>query len=164
MKKRVLPLLAGIWPFLLVCVFLYIRLVAPAADGPVSQVPVFTIFCILLLAPVLALVCLLWGLKAQTSDPALLAKWSLAVKLAHIPFYLLIFVLYMILPVIGVFLFVFDTMALIVSNGFGIAAVLRARKENRISTGWAIALGIAHCIFVADVISAFLLWRKLKKA
>ena len=164
MKKRVLPLLAGIWPYLLVCVFLYIRLVRPSADGPISLVPVFTIFCILLLAPVLALVCLLWGLRARSSAPALLAKWSLAVKLAHIPFYLLIFVFYMILPVFGVFLFLFDTMAFIVSSGFGIAAVFRARKENRITTGWAIALGIAHCFFVTDVISAFLLWRKLKKA
>ena len=164
MKKRILPLLAGIWPYLLVCVFLYIRLVAPSADGPVSQVPVFMVFCILLLAPVLALVCLLWGLKARSSAPALLAKWSLAVKLAHIPFYLLIFFLFMILPVFGVFLFLFDTMALIVSSGFGIAAVLRARKENRISTGWAIALGIAHCFFVTDVIGAFLLQRKIKQA
>ena len=164
MKKRVLPLLAGIWPYLLVCVFLYIRLIAPTADGPVSPVPVFTIFCLLLLAPVLALVCLLWGLKARSSALALLAKWSLAVKLAHIPFYLLIFVLFMILPVFGVFFFVFDTMALIVSSGFGIAAVYRARKENRISTGWAIALGIAHCFFVADIISAFLLTRKIKQA
>ena len=164
MNKRVLPLLAGIWPYLLVCVFLYIRFIAPAADGPVSPVPVFTVFCILLLAPVLALVCLLWGLKAQASALALLAKWSLAVKLAHIPFYLLIFVLFMILPVFGVFFFVFDTMALIVSSGFGIAAVYRARKENCISTGWAIALGIAHCFFVIDVISAFLLRRNIKQA
>ena len=164
MKKRVLPLLAGIWPYLLVCVFLYIRLIAPAADGPVSPVPVFTIFCLLLLAPVLALVCLLWGLKARSSALALLAKWSLAVKLAHIPFYLLIFVLFMILPVFGVFFFVFDTMALIVSSGFGIAAVYRARKENCFSTGWAIALGIAHCFFVTDVISAFLLRRNIKQA
>ena len=163
MKKHVLPLLAGIWPYLLVCVFLYVGLVQPSADDPVSQIPVITMLCILLLAPVLALVCLLWGLKAQASAPALLAKWSLAVKAAHIPFYLLIFFLFMILPIFAAFLFVFDVMALTVSSGFGIAAVLRARKENRISTGWAIALGIAHCFFAADVISAFLLWHKLKR-
>ena len=164
MKKYILPITAAIWPYLLVCVFLYVRLVQPSADGPVSLVPVIIILCILLLAPVLALVCLLWGLKAQESAPALLAKWSLAVKVAHIPFYLLIFFLFMIVPIFAVFLLIFDGMALCVSSGFGIAAVLRARKENRISTGWAIALGIAHCFFVTDVIGAFLLQRKIKQA
>ena len=164
MKKYILPITAAIWPYLLVCVFLYVRLVQPSADGPVSLVPVIIILCILLLAPVLALVCLLWGLKAQASAPALLAKWSLAVKVAHIPFYLLIFFLFMIVPIFAVFLLIFDGMALCVSSGFGIAAVVRARKEDHISTGWAIALGIAHCIFVADVIGAFLLQRKIKQA
>ena len=134
-QKRILPITAAIWPYLLVCVFLYIRLVQPSADGPVSLGPVITILCILLLAPVLALVCLLWGLKAQSSAPALLAKWSLAVKLAHIPFYLLIFFLFTIVPIFAVFLLIFDGMALCTSSGFGIAAVLRARKENCISTG-----------------------------
>lgn len=162
MKKHILPLLAGIWPYLLVCVFLYIRLVHPSANGPVSPVPAITILCILILAPVLAMVCFLWGMKAPASTSALLAKWSLAVKLAHIPFYLLIFLLFLIVPIFAAFLFIFDAMALIVSSGFGIAAIFRARRENHISTGWAIALGIAHCFFVADVISAFLLRRKLR--
>ena len=162
MKKRILPLLAGIWPYLLVGVFLYIYLVRPSADGPVSQVPVFTAGCILLLAPIVSLVCLLWGMKAQVSSPALLANWCLAVKLAHIPFYLLIFFLFMFLPVFGVFLFVFDAMALIVSSGFGIAAILRSRREGLLTNGQTVLHSLAHCFFVTDVLSAFLLWRKLK--
>lgn len=163
MKKRILPLLAGIWPYLLVCVFLYIRLVYPSADGPVSPVPAITMLCILLLAPVLALVCLLWGMKAQGCPSALLAKWSLAVKLAHIPYYLLIFFLLMIVPIFAAFLFIFAAMALIVSGAFGIAAVIRARRDNLISTGCAIALGFAHCFFVTDIIATFLLWHRLKQ-
>lgn len=162
MKKYILPITAAFWPYLLVCVFLYVRLVQPSADGPVSQVPVIIILCILLLAPVLALVCLLWGLKTQASAPALLAKWSLAVKVAHIPFYLLIFFLFMIVPIFAVFLLIFDGMALCVSSSFGIAAVLRARKEGQAATGWAVLHILLHCCFVLDVISAFLIRKKLR--
>ena len=162
MEKRILPIWAALWPYLLVAVFLYIRLTPTESSEPVSLVPVICVGCILILAPILALTCLLWGMTSQIPSPAMLAKWCLAVKLAHIPFYLAVFLLFLVLPIFGTFFFVFDAMALIVSGGFGIAAILRARKEGLFTTGRAILHAIAHCFFMADVISAFLIWKRLR--
>ena len=164
MKKRILPILAGLWPYLLFAVFLYIKLTPTQPHEPVSQVPIICIFSILLLAPVLAMICLLWGMISHTLSPATLAKWGLAVKLAHIPFYVTVFCFFLFLPVFGTFFFVFDAMAMTVGSGFGIAAILRARKEGLLTTVRTIGHIIAHCFFIADVISAFLIWKRLRTA
>ena len=163
MKKRVLPVSAILVPYLMAASFLCLLRFTPELLLYVS--PLLVYFLILLLGPVLGFVYLLVGLKSTTLSPTLLAKWNLWVKLAHIPFYMGIFLLaFLVLPLLAPWFFFLDIAVLFLSSSLGIAAVLRARKENCISTGWAIALGIAHCFFVTDVISAFLLWRKLKQA
>ena len=164
MKKHILPILAGLWPYLLFAVFLYIRLAHTEPPAPVSLIPVICVGCILLFAPVLFLICLLWGVKAQTPSTALLAKWNLTVKLAHIPYYLAIFFLFLVLPVFAAFFFIFDVMALVAGNGFGIAAILRLRREEMLSARETVLHVISHCFFVSDVISAFLIYRKSKNS
>ena len=118
--------------------------------------------CVLYLSPALGIVTLVLGLIGPDHTAGELARQSLRIKLTHMLFYILLFLAFWVLPVAVALFFLFDAMALIVSSSFGIAAILRARKEGRLTTGRAIGHIIAHCFFVADVISAFLLWRKLK--
>ena len=160
MKKRILPILAGLWPYLTFGLYLL------ACYGASQDFDAATIvmLCILCLSPALGLVCLVLGLTIPGCSAEALTRQNLRIKLTHIPFYILIFLGFWVIPVALPVFFLFDAMALIVSSGFGIAAVFRARKEKCITTGYAIALGIAHCFFVTDVISAFLLTRKIKQA
>ena len=143
-------------------VFLFVNLSYTDSPGPVPLWPVLTPLFILVCGPLLGLICLLVGLKSGSLSPALLARWDLAVKLAHSPFYCVICFLFLVLPLFWSFLLVFDVMALCVSSGFGIAAALRARKEGQAATDWAVLHILLHCCFVLDVISAFLIRKKLR--
>ncbi len=163
MKKPILPILAGLWPYLLVGTFLYLIWFTPEALRDVS--PVLILFAVVLLGPVLGVVCLLVGLRSGAVSPAQLSGWSLAVKLAHIPFYVAVFLLtFLAVPLAAPFFLLLDIMTLCTSSGLGIAAILRARREGVVKTGWAITHCFAHCIFAADVISAFLVRKRLRIA
>jgi len=158
-KKRVLPILAALAPYLMVCVMLCVIRFTPERLQSVSPLHFFCL--ILLLGPILGFVCLVSGLRS--ASPALVAKWNLFVKLAHIPFYILIFLLTALaLPLFAPFFFLLDAAVLFLSSGFGIAAALRARNEGHIATGWAVLHILLHCFFVLDVISAFLIYKKLR--
>ena len=154
MKKPILPIACGLYPYLYIGLFLLVN----AQNFDVPSLPFPLLLGLVILGPVLGVAGIAAGLQ---TPPERSAVWGLAVKLIHIPFYLLVFFLFLILPLGAVFFFVFDAMTLISGCGFGIAAILRSRKEGRISTGWAVAQLLLHCCFVADIISAFLLRKKL---
>ena len=160
MKKRILPILTGLWPYLTFGIYL-LSAYGASQDFSIASI---VMLCVPCLSPALGIVCLVLGLTGPGCSAEALTRQNLRIKLTHMPFYILIFLAFLVSPIALPVFFLFDAMALIVSGGFGIAAVSRARKENHISTGWAIALGIAHCFFVADVIGAFLLTRKIKQA
>ena len=67
-----------------------------------------------------------------------------------------------VMPLFAPFFFFLDAAVLFLSSGFGIAAALRARKEGQAATGWAVLHILLHCCFVLDVISAFLIRKKLR--
>ena len=159
MKNRILPILGALWPYGIVGFWLLAN--SPAARF--LQDLFYPLVAFLLLAPVLSILGLIQGLREPTRSPVALAGRSLAVKLAHIPFYGLIFCLFLILPLGFAFFFIFDVLTMVVSGGFGLGAILRARREGLLTNGQTALHAIAHCFFVTDVISAFLLWRKLKK-
>ena len=161
-KKRVLPVFAGLLPYFQICIFLYLIWFTPEVFVSIS--PVLLYFCVILTGPICGLLFLVTGLRSADLTPGLLAKWGLAVKLAHIPFYVAVFLLVMLaVPLSAPLFFLLDVMTLCAGSGFGIAAILRARKEGLLSNGWTLIYIALHFFFVADVISAFLLWRKLKK-
>lgn len=160
MRNRVLPILGALWPYGIAGFWLLAN--SPAAQF--LQDLFYPMLAFLLLAPVLAICGLIQGLRDTEASPASLAGRSLAVKLAHIPFYGLVFFLFLILPLGFAFFFIFDVLTMVVSGGFGIAAIVRARRAGMLSNFQTALHLIAHCLFVADAISAFLLWRKLKKA
>ena len=161
MKKRILPVSAILAPYLMTGLCLCLIRFTPEV---LEVVPPLLIYCfLLLLGPVLGFVYLLMGVKSPSLTSMLLAKWNLWVKLVHIPFYVAIFlVATLALPLFAIGFFFLDAAVLILSSGFGIAAILRSRKEGHLTTGSAVLHTILHCIFVADVISAFLVYRKLK--
>ncbi|MBR7179064.1 MAG: hypothetical protein IKD27_06080 [Oscillospiraceae bacterium] len=169
MRKYILPFLAGVFPYLLVLVFLYLMWFTPEvvyAALNLNFTGPMLIFClILLLCPILGFVCLMTGLLSTDFSPSLLAKQNLAVKLAHIPFYVVLFLLvFLAVPLFAPVIFLLDLSVLLLGSSFGIAAIIRARLNGLISTGQAVLHIILHCIFVLDVISAVLLWRKLNAA
>ena len=167
MRKYILPFLAGVFPYLLVLVFLYLMWFSPEVVYTALNVasPSVTYYLILFLCPILGFVCLMTGLLSANLAPSLPAKWNLTVKLVHIPFYVVVFLLaFLAMPLFSRYFFQLNISLLFLSSSFGIAAIIRARLNGLISTGQAVLHIILHCIFVLDVISAVLLWRKLNAA
>ena len=70
MKKRVLPILAALAPYLMVCAFLCVIRFTPELLSLVS--PLLLYGLILSLGPALGVVCLVFGLRS--ASPALAAK------------------------------------------------------------------------------------------
>lgn len=155
MKTSALPVLCGAYPYCYAALFLALQFY----DFQTPGLPFPILLGILALGPVLGIVGAAAGWKAA---PEQAAAWGLRVKLAHIPFYVLVCFLTLFLPLGIVFFFIIDVLTLISGTGFGIAAILRARKEGRVTTGWAVLHILLHCCFILDVISAFLIRKKLR--
>ena len=66
-KKRVLPVLAGLWPYLMAGLFLYLMWFTPEVFASVS--PVLLFLFVVLLGPILGLVCLMAGLRSADLSP-----------------------------------------------------------------------------------------------
>ena len=101
-------------------------------------------------------------------------KLSLAcvlIKLLQIPAFVYIYLLglggMMVFLVGGfvaiVLLFIMDCIAVAQSGALMLACAVRAQKENRISKKEAIAYAICSFIFVVDVVSCIMLYRKIKE-
>ena len=84
------------------------------------------------------------------------------IKLVHIPFYVMTFLLGMLTiaaPVLIIGLFLLDGLLMLTSSSYGIDAALRAWREGELHPLAALLLIAGHCIFVVDVISSLiLLW------
>jgi len=105
-----------------------------------------------------------------------LAFYDMLIKLIHIPFYILIFVFGMVLvavmvvpvfvmltPFLILMLAIGDFFLMITSSMYGISAALRLGKAGEISKTASVVHFILHFFFVADVISAIVLYRTAKK-
>ena len=105
-----------------------------------------------------------------------LAFYDMLIKLIHIPFYILIFVIGMVLnavmvvpvfvmlaPFLILMLAIGDFFLMLTSSMYGISAALRLGKTGEISKTASVVCFILHFFFVADVISAILLYRSAKK-
>ena len=167
MKKYILPILLAVWPYLFFLFGLFI-------DSEASTEAFALIYCGATVLVYLANA--IFAFRSRDLQIRDLARWDLIIKLCHIPFYIFVMlvgcllalaivapaVLFMAVMVIPVLVFV-DVLLMLTSSCYGFSAIRRARAAGDLDTGCAIRHTIAHCIFVADVISAFLLWRKLKK-
>ena len=170
MKKYLAPLSLALCPY---C-FLLLALIP---DAWIENLPAAVFFGLLAIQLVIVVCNIRFVLKTAALTPAVLAKWGLLIKLAHLPYYLAVFALCLMLLIaiavpafmMAVLFFVpwaviTDVILMLTSSCYGFSAIRRAKSDGSLEPGAALRHTVAHCIFVADVISAFLLWRKLRKA
>lgn len=120
-----------------------------------STTPVYAAFPVVLVMNVLCAFFVSW-------DTEELALWNRRIKLWLIPVYLFVLVFAVGVPLAVLSLFAFDALLLLVSSGYGLRALVRAKKETQINNTVFWLLCLCHFCFVADVIAAFILKRKIK--
>lgn len=167
MKKHILPFLLAIWPYLF---FLF-----PLLPNPESTASAFALtYCALTALVYLANI--FFAVRSRALSIRELARWNLIIKICHIPFFILVMFLGMLLAlavvapavlmmavmVIPVLVLV-DALLMLTSSCYGFRALRMAKLEGIVDKKWAMKHTIFHCIFVADVISAFLVWRRLRR-
>lgn len=97
------------------------------------------------------------------------ARVNMAIKLIHIPAYLMIFVagLACMLTIFtmgfALILILLDIGTIVLSGIVGISAVGRSRFEHALSTGGLVVHGILQFVFCADVVSAVIVYYKAKR-
>ncbi len=164
--RKAPPIMLMVWPYLLIgMLYLFSLLSSDAASL------VFYTYCPLTVA-VYALN--IWN-ACTLRDERQLARWSMAVKLVHIPFYLLVFcigILFTSAMVVPALLFVSPFILLLLAAGswllltssaYSISAAVQAAARRRISKAGAIVCSVLHCFFVLDVVGAVLLFCRLQK-
>lgn len=119
-----------------------------------STTPVYAAFPVVLALNVLCAFFAPWNTEE-------LALWNLRIKFWLIPVYLFVVFFAIGVPLAVLFLFAFDALLLLVSSGYGLRALVRAKKETQISNTAFWLLFLCHFCFVADVIAAFILKRKI---
>lgn len=168
--KKILPSLLLIWPYLCLIPF-----GIGSADEDFCG-PVIGIYMVLTVAVyLLNIICACMDKGEETYRR--LAYWDMLTKLAHIPFYLAVFVLGVLLlltivvpamvfvtPLMVGMLVVIDLLLMITTSLYGINALLKGCRRGLISKTYTIVHIVLHCFFVTDVISAVMIYFKLRKA
>lgn len=164
--KKIWAILLILWPYLLLPFMLAMHILS---DGE-SQTPELLIYCCC--TPVVYIVNIICACK--TANAKSLSFWNMLMKLLHIPAYVMIFLIGVMLTgqllvglPFGLFfvpvLVVIDVLLLCTTSSYGICALVRAKKEGRISGSFLVVNIILHLIFVWDVVSAILVFCKLRK-
>ena len=160
-KPKIFPVLLAVWPYTL--------FLGKWIQG--TAVEVYLLATVLVVAANLAHVVYL----KRKGDSHELAFWCRALKLAHIPYFLLLgLTLFALLFIIIVPTFVFlvpilagillsISYALLVTSAYGLAAIHQERRRNILSKLYTVGITVLHLIFVADVIGACLIYGKLKQ-
>lgn len=168
-KKRFFPITLALWPYLYVGLSLtfssYEKLGGMILYGGM----------LLTLAVYIANIIYACAWKGEESYYHL-AFWNMLIKLIHIPFYIGVFllgVLFLLVivvpiftflsPVLIFFLFLVDVFLMITSSMYGVNALIRAGKKQIVSKQYAVINIILQFFFVADVISAIVLYLKVRK-
>ena len=164
--KKFFPIMLIVFPYLLISPILIsifehlnsIQLLSSNADRIISRLFPWSILVYLLF-----LVCyLLYAVFSKASAKSL-AFWNMVVKLCHIPFYIFIFIFGIGVMIAIPMLWLIDVILMVTSSAFGISALVHAKREGRVTTAFTLINLVCHFLFVADVISAILVYRKLRK-
>lgn len=97
-------------------------------------------------------------------------RLNMIIKLAHILAYILIFLIGLMCMItiftygITIILVILDFLTILLSGIIGVAGVIRSVKERKLELSKAIIHGVLQFIYCADVISAIILYSKIKKA
>lgn len=158
-----------IWPYLFA---LYVIL----PDRPGENISTVMLLAYIILTILVYILNILNAFTYSGNEAALkLAFNDMIIKLIHIPFYLCVFIIgaicimvmvvpvfVFISPIIVMILFLIDCFLMLTSSMYGISAAIKSSKEGVISKKFALSHIIFHCIFVTDIISAVILYRKIK--
>lgn len=161
--KKICPIVLLIWPYL----FFPAAIATLEFEGQLAWI---IGYCVL--TPVVYIAGIVWAVKNKNIRS--LARWNLAFKLCHIPAYISIFfsgVMFAGQMLVGIpfglilipILVAVDVLLLCTTSSYGICALIRARKDGRISTACLVVNGIMHFIFVLDVISSIVVFCKVRK-
>ena len=170
MKKirKILPVILMIWPYLII-----LAVVLPGELGAVQS----------FIAAYAAFTLIVYGLNIWNAftwpyeDPVCrLAFYDMLLKLVHIPFYIGVFMIGLILalamvvpallfvsPILISFMAAIDFGLMLTSSMYGISAVIRLLRNDVLSKKSAMLHIVLHLIFVSDVISAVCIYRRSKK-
>jgi len=162
--KKVFPVVLLFWPYLY---FTFAYLDSLSASGDLVWSLAYCIATPVIY--ILSIVC-----ACRITEPRILTRWNLLLKLFHIPFFLFIFLLGILFalsiwafvfftPVILMILVAIDVALMLTTSSFGICALIRAKKENRISLPFLLVHTIAHLFFVTDVVSSLIVHLELRK-
>lgn len=169
-KRRWIEVLLTIWPYFIVGVLWIL-----AKKEDVYLGPVVTLLCVATV--VVYVMNIVHACKCKNKDIRGLALSDMVIKLLHIPFYLIIAVvglLMLVLMVVPVFVFIspaivvmlaiIDYFLLLTTSAYGINALIGARKKGIISQSFMVINILMHLCFVLDIISAIIVFVKLRKA
>ncbi|MBD5548337.1 MAG: hypothetical protein HDQ97_13205 [Lachnospiraceae bacterium] len=168
-KKRFFPITLAIWPYLYV-VLSYVFSAYEELYGMFFWGGMVLTLVVYISNIIYACIC-----KGEDSYYHL-AFWNMLIKLIHIPFYLgvflvgAVFLLVAVVPIFTfmaplmiLFLFFVDVFLMITSSMYGVSALVRASKKQVVSKTYAIINIILQFLFIADVISAIVLYIKVRK-
>ena len=169
-SRKWIPILLEIWPYL-VLVLLGLLL---KQENQRSGLVLFLLIVMTAAVYILNIANACMGKREDTRE---LALTDMLIKLIHIPFYLVIFVLGLltllimvvpvfsfISPMIVMMLAIIDYFLMLTSSAYGINALICAKKEGIISTNFMVLYIVMHLCFVLDIISAIIIYMKLKKS
>lgn len=165
--KKCCPILLAVWPYVYI-------LGAMLLSEKIATV-FFNVYIILTIVIYIFNIIYACSFHEENSYYKL-SYWNMVIKLIHIPFYagivlVSVFLLIamvvpafiMLTPVMIVILFFVSLFLMLTSSVYGINALIRARRKNRISTKYMILNIILHLLFVTDAISSIVLFMKMKK-
>lgn len=166
--RKILPVILMLWPYLIA-----VSAVLPDELGAVQS-----FFAVYAVSTVVVYGFNIWNAFAGSYEDfgRRLAFYDMLIKLIHIPFYICVFLIGLLLafamvvpallfvsPILISFMAVIDLGLMFTSSMYGISAIVRLLRKNAISKKTALLHIILHFIFVADVISAICIYRKSKK-
>lgn len=169
-KKRFFPITLAVWPYL----YVVLLFVFPTTYEVLSELILWGGMALTLAIYISNIIyaCICKGEDSYYD----LAFWNMLIKLIHIPFYLVVFligVFFLFAAVVPVFtfvapllifcLFLVDVFLMITSSMYGVNALIRAGRKQVVSKTYVIINIILQFLFVADVISAVVLYIKVRK-
>ncbi len=168
-SRKWLPILLTVWPYFVLGLLWII-----GNQGENVLGPVITLLCVA--TAVIYVLNIVHASRHKNKDIRGLALAGMLIKLVHIPFYLIIFMLgvmalavmvvpvfVFISPVIVIILAIIDFFLMLTSSAYGINALVGAQKQGIISKRFMIIHILMHLCFILDIISAIIVYIKLRK-
>lgn len=162
MKKRIIPILMIMYPYL----WLLLVVFMPRSDG---NGEIYRIFYWSIVIVFIANIIYPFIMIKNRERSSVILFWDILPKLLNIPIYIMFFFIatvFMILPLgfmIALTIAVFDYIILIPSSMYGVIGLIQAKREGKISKTSMIINIIFHFCFCLDVISAVVMYIKLRK-